>query len=322
MRFLGTIEGQKSTEALVAFLLTEGISAHVEKSQDSLDRWEVWVREEEKLADARGTYEQFLANPSDPRYAAALGKAREIREEREARAKAARDRIQSGGPSVFRPAASNPPFTRILVILCTLVTLFSEFSSPSPGNRLGNMIVDELKFVDMRDYAKTGDAAISIKQGEGWRLLTPVFLHGNPLHLILNVLMLFFLGRIVESVEGTSRFGWMFLLIAIGSNLLQGLMPKEWFGSPNFVGISGVVYGLFGFMWIKSTYRPDRIPQLSPLSIVFLLAWLAIGFLGDSGGAPMANLSHLGGLLIGMGLGWLGRDWIPPATVRRRPPAA
>jgi GlpG protein len=303
MRFLGTIEGQKSTEALVAFLLTEGISAHVEKSQDSQERWEVWVREEEKLADARGTFEQFLANPSDPRYAAALVKAREIREEREARAKAARDRIQSGGPSVFRPAASNPPFTRILVILCTLVTLFSGFSSPSPGNRLGNMIVDELKFVDMRDYAKSGDPAISIKQGEGWRLLTPVFLHGNPLHLILNVLMLFF-------------------LIAIGSNLLQGLMPKEWFGSPNFVGISGVVYGLFGFIWIKSTYRPDRIPQLSPLSIVFLLAWLAIGFLGDSGGAPMANLSHLGGLLIGMGLGWLGRDWSPPSAVRRRPPGA
>jgi GlpG protein len=168
--------------------------------------------------------------------------------------------------------------------------------------------MQQLMFVDMNLYLKTGDAAASLKQGELWRILTPAFLHGHPLHLLFNMLSLASLGRLTERLEGIGRYAVIMLLIAIGSHLLQGLMPVKWFGSPNFVGISGVIFGLLGYMGTKTTLRPDLGFQLPAQVYLMTGLILVFGFTGGAGDFQLANLAHLGGLVTGVAIGFVMSD--------------
>ena len=73
MRFLGEINGRKSAEQFVAFLLTENIDTHLELARQGSDDWEIWVREEDRMDQAERELRTFLVNRSDPKYANAVG---------------------------------------------------------------------------------------------------------------------------------------------------------------------------------------------------------------------------------------------------------
>ncbi len=310
MRILGTIDGKSSAETLVAHLLTRNISTHVEASENNADHWEIWVRDEDRMNDARVELQKYLSNPTDPAYTDSFRQAQQIvRDQAKKRLEAQKN---------YRPVRSAAPYrsrlgslTIALLILCSIVSLATDFSSASPRNKVGRTILEQLKFVDMESYKETEDPLASIRRGEVWRIVTPIFLHGSALHLIFNMIMLIQLGRILENREGTVRFGIYILVIAIFSNLLQGLMPEQYLGTPNFVGFSGVVYGLFGFLWAKSSFRPDLLPQIDPSTLIIMLVLLAAGFAGVLG--QIANLCHLGGLLAGFALGWLTRNLNRPS---------
>lgn len=112
-------------------------------------------------------------------------------------------------------------------------------------------IAEKLSFVSVDDYLKSDrDPAASLKRGELWRMVTPIFLHLSMIHLAMNMFVMVSLGRIVERWVGTPRFALFVLLLAVGSNLLQGLSPAWMHGSPAFGGISGVLYGSFGYVWV------------------------------------------------------------------------
>ena len=81
-----------------------------------------------------------------------------------------------------------------------------------------------------------------------------------------------------------------------------------WSGSPYFGGMSGVVYALLGYIWIKDKVVPDPQLTLPPGIIGFMLGWLVVcmtGILDLLLGVGVANGAHLGGLIIGMLLGLL-----------------
>jgi GlpG protein len=61
--------------------------------------------------------------------------------------------------------------------------------------------------------------------------------------------------------------------------------------------MSGVVYGLFGYLWIRGRFDPTFGVALPRSTVIILLAWMALGFAGFM---RMANIAHLGGLLVGM----------------------
>jgi GlpG protein len=333
MRCLTTIEGKNQAEVFVAYLLTLDVSTHVEPAQSeslagaadaqgsptdpSKQLWEVWVRNEDRMSLAQVALTEFQSNPNDPKYAAALKQANSILKEKLQEAKA-----RQGNIKTTRDLSRNslvggktPPLTLTLLILCCVLSLLSSFSQPEPQNRLGNSIVKQLKFVDMNRFNETKDPAVSIKKGEWWRVFTPAFLHGDPFHLLMNMFALFSLGGLVERLEGTRRYAWIVLLLAIGSHLPQGLLKENIWniqglsGSPNFVGISGVIMGLFGYIAMKTYLRPELGFSLSPQSFFMVGIILVLGFAGDIAGSVgnlhMANFAHLGGLLSGLLLGWL-----------------
>ncbi len=310
MRSLGQIDGRKPTEQFVAFLLTQKIKTHIEGVEGKADYWEVWVRNEDQLAEANKHLLTFKQNPTDSRYDMAMKEATRLLEaEQKTKHAAARNIRQmdaSRTPQLTRGPI--PPLTLTLVILAVVVSFASNFMDlrALKNNKWGEVVVNELSFVEPAAWNKTQDPAASLKRGELWRVVTPIFMHGSMLHLAFNLFMLVSLGRLTERIQGTPKFAVFVLMLAVFPNLLQGLMPPSLGGSPLFVGISGVVYGLFGYIWIRSSRHPEMGVAIPMPMVVVVLGMIVLGFAAGmseselAAGWRLANFCHLGGLLVGI----------------------
>ncbi len=306
---LTTIPGKSKAESLVAFLLTRQISTHVESGEQD-DQWEIWIRDEDRLDEAQLELSAYLESPEDPKYVDAIRAAQKIiQEKRKQRLEAGRN--VKTGRALFRGGLGGnlggggiPPITLTLIIVASLVTLATNFMKPGDENVFGATMLEEMQFVSMADYQESGyDPAASLKKGELWRVITPMFPHGSTFHLLFNVMAMIQLGRIVERMEGSIRFASLVLITGVLASLLQGLLPLTFFGSPRFGGLSGVVYGIFGYLLVKAYIRSDLGVRLSQTSVTIMLVWLVLGFTGSVGN--IANMAHLGGLLAGCFLGYL-----------------
>lgn len=141
-------------------------------------------------------------------------------------------------------------------------------------------------------------------RGEYWRLLTPALLHFGMLHIVFNALWIWEFGRRIEALAGHGNFLLIVLATAIGANVGQYLWrPDSLFG-----GLSGVVYGLLGYLWIRHRLAPHPLSQLTPGILPLMLVWLLLCLLGVvdwfiRGG--VANGAHVTGLAIGIAFGAL-----------------
>lgn len=130
-----------------------------------------------------------------------------------------------------------------------------------------------------------------------WRLFTPVLLHGSLLHALFNVLWWLLLAGVVERFHGRLRLLQVLLVTALVANFAQFLAR-----GPDFVGLSGVVYGVLGYLWCYGLSHPSGGLQLRPAIVIFMLGWMVLGFVLEDW-LPIANMAHLAGLLSGAGLG-------------------
>src|SRR5207302_10712351 len=127
--------------------------------------------------------------------------------------------------------------------------------------------------------------------GEVWRIAIYSFLHFNWVHLLLNVGLLLWIGRIVERQVGTGRGALIYFVSVLCSAavilLVHNWHPKE--GAT--VGASGGIFGLLGAALIIS-YRHDRLRRS-------LLIVLAVGF-GISLLPVIGMGGHIGGIIGGI----------------------
>jgi len=190
-------------------------------------------------------------------------------------------------------------FTRVPVTLITLLLGVLGFLlvSYQPD------IVHLLTFVDFTLTNAQGPQFVPVEKtfasGEYWRFVTPAFLHFGIFHVVFNSLWLWEFGRRVELVSGRSAYLVLMLTLASGSNAGQYL----WDGPVLFGGLSGVVYGLVGYVWIRNRVAPKPLLNVQPGIIYMLIGWLLICLFGIvdlfiNGG--VANGAHVSGLLIGM----------------------
>ncbi len=138
-----------------------------------------------------------------------------------------------------------------------------------------------------------------LEQGETWRVVSPVFLHYGFLHLLLNGLGMWEIGRRVELFSGRLNYFILFMMTAIGGNYLQFVMSDSKF----FGGLSGVLFGLIGYMWFAGRHHGSPLVKMPPGIYVFTLVWLLAGFAGVFKllfDINMANWAHLGGMLAGI----------------------
>ncbi len=167
-----------------------------------------------------------------------------------------------------------------------------------------------LSFTDFRidgDYAYFATLEQSLAAGEWWRLVTPIFVHFGFLHLAMNAMWYWELGRRIEHRQGAWTLLGLTLLFAVVSNLAQ-----YGFGGPGiFGGLSGVLYGLLGHCWLYQKLAPDEAYRLPPGVVVLMLVWLVVCLTGvievvSFGSLAIANAAHVGGLVAGCVTGVAG----------------
>ena len=135
-----------------------------------------------------------------------------------------------------------------------------------------------------------------------WILLTSIFLHGSPMHLLFNMYALAIFGPLLEQKIGPARF----LFIYLFSGIFAAFFSSFFYNSA--LGASGAIMGMLGVLIIL-------MPDL-PLLLFFVIPaplWLAgiifaaVDILGVLFPSNVGNLAHLAGLGVGLGYGLLLR---------------
>lgn len=140
-----------------------------------------------------------------------------------------------------------------------------------------------------------------VGQGDYWRLLSSMFLHIGIIHLLFNSYALYLIGRDVESLYGSARFLTIYLLSGLGGSLATYAFG----GSAVSAGASGAIFGLIGaettyFFVHRGMFGARGQAQLRNLMLVAVVN-LILGATVPG----INNLAHLGGLIFGLGLGWV-----------------
>lgn len=162
------------------------------------------------------------------------------------------------------------------------------------------MMVDE-EGNDAAGFLHKSPAEV-LKTWQIWRYVTPIFIHFNLLHILFNMSWLRTLGNAIEFVRGTRRFLALVLFIAVVSNVAQLI----WSG-PAFGGMSGVDFGLIGYVWMKGKTQPKYGLALPQEQVVMSMLWMLLCIGGAFG--PIANAAHVGGFLAGMVIGARTAIW-------------
>ena len=130
----------------------------------------------------------------------------------------------------------------------------------------------------------------AVADGDYWRLITSGFLHVEITHILLNMLSLFWLGRMIEPALGHARFVAIYFVALLGGSLgVMILSPDE-----ATLGASGAIYGLLGAAIVMARNRQISLIQSGLIPILAINFVLTISLPGISLGG------HLGGLIGGL----------------------
>jgi GlpG protein len=310
MRQIGSITSSDAdAERFSDYLLTQGIGNMVEEGQGGA--WDVWVEDDDHLDRGRSELERFRANPAEPRYETAA-KAEKIRKQTEKVEQRRHKQHVDVRTRWSQPGQLARPVTVALAVLCVLVAIGTKL------NMAGETpLANALRIAPVEDagggYVSWHDLD-AIRHGQVWRLVTPIFLHFGPMHLIFNLFVLFDLASMIEQRRGSLFLLMLVLVSAVASNLAEyyaslSLTQASLHPSPLFGGMSGVNYALLGYAWMKGKFQPHLGVGVAPQTLTVMLFWLVLCFTPLLG--PIANVAHVAGLVTGVAFGYL------PYAVRR-----
>lgn len=174
-----------------------------------------------------------------------------------------------------------PVVTASLVAVNILVFILCTFTGDLLYN-IGAIGVEE--FVWKKEY---------------YRIFTSMFLHWDINHLVSNMLVLYYLGEVVEGQFGPVRYGILYLEAGIGGDLLS-IVCKFYLGpTSHSVGASGAVFGVIGALIVLVISHKGHLGEISAGRLVFMVAYsLYSGFVGIN----IDNAAHIGGFLSGMAI--------------------
>jgi membrane associated rhomboid family serine protease len=164
-----------------------------------------------------------------------------------------------------------------------------------------------------------------VADGDLWRALTAALLHGSALHLVVNLIGVFFFGSLVERALGTPRVVCVMALSELGAMGASAVA-----GEGGVVGVSGVLAGLVGALLFLELLRRDQIPawwRLPRRLLLMLIVLIPLQALLDRSIPMIAGEAHIGGFVAGILAAALltGRERLfapPPPLVRAGATAA
>lgn len=291
MRLIGHLPSETAANTFGSFLSSQGIGNETESAQEG---WEVWVHSEDQWERAKELLREFIANPAAPQYTVKVSTATPLPPPRITVELRRRD--DSGNASTETPARTYAVgmLTLVFVGLCLTVQVLREMGFED--GVLRELFMTEITF-DGKEF-RPNRGLVEIGQGEFWRLFTPVMVHGNWLHLLMNMLWLLDLGSQIESRQGTGRLGLLVVVTAVLSNIGQYTLY-----SSNFCGMSGVIYGLLAYAWVKGRLDPASGLHVQKNTAIMMLVWFFVCLVELI--PNVANGSHAVGLLTGAAMGVL-----------------
>jgi GlpG protein len=182
----------------------------------------------------------------------------------------------------FRERIPKGKVTSVLFLASIVIFLIS----------LANPQIKEPLFISRR----LDELFFEVQSGQIWRLFTPVLLHFGFIHIIFNMMWLRGLGNLIEVTTNTRFYLFFIALTAIIPNVGQYLVL-----GPNFGGMSGVVYGFLGYVWMDRKFDPQSPLALPKSDVWMMIIWFfacLFGLLGN-----IANTAHALGLSLGMIVG-------------------
>lgn len=195
------------------------------------------------------------------------------------------DCVNEGNRGVRRPVtvagarlSTTPIVVPVVIALNVLVHVLTSLQAGSPMDNFRSPL-----------FASWSLWPLPVAGGQWWRLLTSGFLHLGVIHLLVNMVALWIIGRDLETVLGRVRFASVYLL-----SLLGGSVAVFLFGgltSP-VAGASGAVYGLMGGIAVAAfRLRLNLRPILMVIGINIVLTVSIPG---------ISLLGHAGGLVLGL----------------------
>jgi GlpG protein len=341
MRLIGTLKNENEARRFINYLTSQGVGSNCEIAFDPLSghmSYHIWIHEEDKISSASADFEEFQRRPSDAKFEASEPEP-EIPEEIEEL------------PLRPEPHRYKSHLTSFILVICAFLFFLNsmeETSLPQKAeplltplqaklmydlplafeaaeqNNLSPEAIAQLESASQAPYFRGGYAwvvhkikgedpskgegslFIRLRQGEIWRLISPVVLHSDFLHILFNMLWLWYLGRPIEQRIGPFRTLLLSIVAGVGSNTIQYLMT-----GPFFIGYSGIVTALAGFIWMRERKAPWEGYPLNKSTILFLLFFIGAIFVIQAVSffiqifshynfAPnIANTAHIAGALIG-----------------------
>lgn len=128
------------------------------------------------------------------------------------------------------------------------------------------------------------------------RVLWAMFLHSGATHLFSNMLILFFMGAMIEKEVGHICYLLLYFLSGIGGNLLSLLIKVINSDMSSSVGASGAVFGLDGVLLAMVLLSGRKMQDVTPARV---LAMIALSLYSGFSGSNIDNAAHVGGLITG-----------------------
>jgi len=146
-----------------------------------------------------------------------------------------------------------------------------------------------------------------VGDGQWWRMITSLFLHGGFMHVLFNMFSLFLFGPELEKIAGKLRFLTIYFLAGIFGNVATFVTQDPSYAT---VGASGAIYGIFGAFAALVYYTRHTMPQLKQVIMPLIIISVIITFL-----TPNINAAgHIGGLVTGF---LLGLSYFSPKNIIR-----
>lgn len=264
MKMITSFANPRMAQAFVDYMATQKIILTIQQHNQS----DIWLADDTQETVVHRELELFLANPNDPRYLAASWSTGDT----------ASGLHYQRYPFLTTIRQKAGPFTLVVIVACVLVYLAMQVM----GDR-AVMVWLAWPYADSLRY-------------EFWRYFTHALLHFSLLHITFNLLWWWYLGGPLEKRLGSGKL----ITLTIISALLSGYAQAR-FSGPMFGGLSGTVYALMGYVWLRGERDPDSGVYMQRSLMGFALLWIVLGFF-DILGLSMANAAHITGLLVGLAM--------------------
>ena len=301
MREIGQLPDPKSASLFSDYLLTKGMKSELRTNSDQTIS--VWLINESQLDESRRLLAEYLHDPDLPALASASQQAKTLRQaESKLQREYARRVVDAGSVYDSGRFLRRTPVVTMIVALSIGVSLWTNF-----GKNF-SVVIEYINFTTPRYDDQDGWVIDSLNGALGyepWRLVAPMFLHMNFMHLLFNMSWAVNLGGMIEREKGSK----MFLAIVLFTHIASCFAEYFWdiYGLEKhtilFGGFSGAIYGMIGFVWMYAQNCRGTYLRLSASDIQWALIWMVLCFTGALG--PVANGAHAGGLVAGMFMGTL-----------------